>query len=163
MMRLQRLKKDEAGMSYVFVGLGLMALMSATMLAIDVGMLMTARSQAQNSADAAALAGAISLAFDSWDDRTPTGPAVTNAITYGKQNQVQKGEVSITPADIEFPIDPVSGEANRVQATVWRAGCHAGTKPVDTLIARYFGVCTVNIASVPIIRRRSPWRSLSAW
>ena len=56
MMRLQRLKKDEAGMSYVFVGLGLMALMSATMLAFDVGMLMTARSQAQNSADAAALA-----------------------------------------------------------------------------------------------------------
>jgi hypothetical protein len=147
MMRLQRLKKDEAGMSYVFVGLGLMALMSATMLAIDVGMLMTARSQAQNSADAAALAGAISLAFDSWDDRTPTGPAVTNAITYGKQNQVQKGEVSITPADIEFPIDPVTGEANRVQATVWRAGGHAGTKPVDTLIARYFGVSTVNIGA----------------
>lgn len=147
MKRLQRLKKDEAGMSYVFVGLGLMALMSATMLAIDVGMLMTARSQAQNSADAAALAGAISLAFDSWDDRSPTGPAVTNAIKYGKQNLVQKGDVSITPEDIEFPIDPVSGEANRVKATVWRAGGHAGTKPVDTLIAQYFGVSTVDIGA----------------
>lgn len=154
MNRLQRLTKDEAGMSYVFVGLGLMALMSATMLAIDVGMLMTARSQAQNSADAAALAGAVSLAFDSWDDRSATGPAVTNAITYGKQNLVQpnpkmgeSGEVSITPADIEFPIDPVSGEANRVQATVWRAGGHAGTKPVDTLVARYFGINTVNIGA----------------
>jgi Putative Flp pilus-assembly TadE/G-like len=154
MKRLQRLRNDESGMSYVFVGLGLMALMSATMLAIDVGMLMTARSQAQNSADAAALAGAVSLAFDSWDDRTPTGPAVTNAITYGKQNRVQpnpklgeSGDVSITPADITFPTDPVTGEANRVHATVWRAGGHAGTKPVPTLIAKYFGVKTVDIGA----------------
>ncbi len=153
MKRLQRLKKDEAGMSYVFVGLGLMALMSATVLAIDVGMLMAARSQAQNSADAAALAGAVSLAFDSWDDRTPTGPAVTNAITYGQQNLVQpnppkeSGVVSITPADIAFPIDPVTGEANRVQATVWRSSGHPGTKPVHTLIAGILGIDTVNIAA----------------
>jgi hypothetical protein len=154
MNRLQRLKKDEAGMSYVFIGLGLMALLSATMLAIDVGMLMTARSQAQNSADSAALAGAISLAFDSWDDRTPSGPAVTNAIKYGKQNLVQpnpatgeSGEVSITPADIAFPIDPVTGEANRVQATVWRANGHAGTKPVPTLVAKYFNLSTVDIGA----------------
>jgi hypothetical protein len=148
MKRLQRLKKDEAGMSYVFVGLGMLALMSATMLAIDVGMLMSARSQAQNAADAAALAGAVSLAFDSWDDRTPTGPAVTNAIKYGKQNQVQNGQVAITAADIEFPIDPVTGEANRVKATVWRAGGHeANVKSVNTLIARYFGVSTVDIGA----------------
>jgi hypothetical protein len=147
MKRLQRLTTDESGMSYVFVGLGMMALMSASILAIDVGMLMTARSQAQNSADAAALSGAISLAFDSWDNRTPSGPAVTNAIKGGKANLVQSGEVSIEPADIAFPIDPVSGEANRVQATVWRASGHTGTKPVPTLIAQYFGVATVNIGA----------------
>ncbi len=56
--RLRRLGRDEAGMSYVFIGLGCMAFLSASMLAIDVGMLMTARNQAQNSADAGALAGA---------------------------------------------------------------------------------------------------------
>ena len=48
-------------MSYVFIGLGMMAFLSASMLAIDVGMLMTARNQAQNSADAGALAGATAL------------------------------------------------------------------------------------------------------
>ena len=80
MKRLQRLQRDESGMSYVFIGLGLMAFLSASMLAIDVGMLMTARNQAQNSADAGALAGATALVFDNYDDRSASGPAVTNAI-----------------------------------------------------------------------------------
>ena len=59
MTRLRRLRDDESGMSYVFIGVGMMAFLSASMLAIDVGMLMTSRNQAQNSADSAALAGAI--------------------------------------------------------------------------------------------------------
>ena len=59
--RLRHRLGDEAGMSYVFIGLGMMAFLSASMLAIDVGMLMTARNQAQNSADAGALAGATAL------------------------------------------------------------------------------------------------------
>ncbi|HEV3483774.1 MAG TPA: pilus assembly protein TadG-related protein, partial [Vicinamibacterales bacterium] len=63
-------------MSYAFIGLGLMSMLGASMLAIDVGMLMTARNQAQNSADAGALAGATALFYDDYDDRTPSGPAV---------------------------------------------------------------------------------------
>ena len=70
MKRLQRLQRDESGMTYVFIGMGLMAFLSASMLAIDVGMLMTARNQAQNSADAGALAGAIALVFNDYDDRS---------------------------------------------------------------------------------------------
>ena len=61
MRRVQRTVRDEAGMSLIFVGMGMMAFLSASMLAIDVGMLMTARNQAQNSADAGALAGATAL------------------------------------------------------------------------------------------------------
>jgi Flp pilus assembly protein TadG len=38
--------------------MGFMAFFAASTLAIDVGMFMTARSQAQNAADAGALAGA---------------------------------------------------------------------------------------------------------
>ena len=50
--------------------MGMMAFLSASMLAIDVGMLMTARNQAQNSADAGALAGATALVYEA----RPTAP-----------------------------------------------------------------------------------------
>ncbi len=100
--RLRQRLDDEAGMSYVFIGLGLMAFLSASMLAIDVGMLMTARNQAQNSADAGALAGAVALGFDNFTDRSPSGPAVTHAIGASKSNDVMAGDVDVDPADVEF-------------------------------------------------------------
>jgi Flp pilus assembly protein TadG len=143
--RLRKLAKEEEGFSLVFVGLGFMAFLAASMLAIDVGMLMTARAQAQNSADSAALAGATALAYDNWDDRTASGPAVTYAITAGQANQVMGANVSITSADIGFPNDPVTGDPNRVQATVRRTAARGN--PVSTLIAQYFGISTADIAA----------------
>jgi Flp pilus assembly protein TadG len=145
MKRLTRLRQDESGMTYVFVGLSLMALMSASMLAIDVGMLMTARTQAQNSADAGALAGATALVYDSWDDRTPTGPAVTSALTAATSNNVMGAQVSVNAGDVVFSNDPVSGSPDRVKVTVWRAAQRGN--PVSTLIARYFGTDTANIGA----------------
>jgi len=143
--RLRKLAKEEEGFSLVFVGLGFMAFLAVSMLAIDVGMLMTARAQAQNSADAAALAGATALAYDNWDDRTATGPAVTYAIAGGQANQVMSANVAIGPGDISFPNDPVSGDANRVHAIVYRDAAHGN--PVSTLIAKYFGISTADIVA----------------
>jgi Flp pilus assembly protein TadG len=142
--RLQRLGKDESGMTYVFIGLGLMALLSASMLAIDVGMLMTARNQAQNSADAGALAGATALAFDNYNDRTPTGPAVTSALAAARANQVMYGQVSVNPADVVFLNDP-SGQNDRVKVTVYRQAARGNA--VATLIARFFGTATADIGA----------------
>jgi Flp pilus assembly protein TadG len=150
MKRLQRLQRDESGMSYVFIGMGLMAFLSASILAIDVGMLMTARSQAQNSADAGALAGATALGFDDFDDRSPSGPAVTNAISAATTNQVMRdpktgeGPVSVTADDVEFLNDP-AGEPTRVKVTVYRTAARGN--PVSTLVARYFGVANVGIGA----------------
>ena len=143
--RFTRLRHDESGMTYVFIGLGLMAFLSATMLAIDVGMLMTARNQAQNSADAGALAGATALVFDSYDDRSPTGPAVMNARGAATLNQVMAGNVSVNVEDVEFPTDP-SGEPNRVRVTVRRTSARGN--PVSNLIAAYFGMATTDIGAV---------------
>jgi Flp pilus assembly protein TadG len=144
MSRLQRLRKDESGMSYVFIGLGMMAFLSASMLAIDVGMLMTARNQAQNSADAGALAGATALLYDNYTDRSTGGPAVTSAINAAVGNKVMANDVSVLPEDVTFPLDP-SGEPSRVKVTVRRTASRGN--PVSTLIAKYFGVTNTDIGA----------------
>jgi Flp pilus assembly protein TadG len=144
MKRIEQLRRDESGMSFVFVGFSMMAFISASMLAIDVGMLMTARNQAQNAADAGALAGVTALVYDSWTDRSATGPAVTNAVNAALQNRVMGANVSVTPADVTFPLDP-AGEANRVSVTVYRNGTRGNALP--TMIARYFGMATADISA----------------
>jgi Flp pilus assembly protein TadG len=142
--RFTHLRDDERGMSYLWVGLGFMAFFSATTLAIDVGMFMTARSQAQNSADAGALAGATALVYDDFDDRSATGPAVTSAINTAKGNDVMRSDVSVTPADVTFPVSP-SGASDRVRVRVFRTGDRSN--PVATLIGPIFGVPTVDIGA----------------
>jgi hypothetical protein len=145
MKRLERLQRDESGMTYVFIGMGFMAFLSASMLAIDVGMLMTARSQAQNSADAGALAGATALAFDDWNDRSPTGPAVVNARGTATLNKVIARDVSVLVEDVQFLNDPF-GVSNRVRVTVRRTAARGN--PVSNLIAQYFGIMTTDIGAV---------------
>ena len=144
MKRTERFRRDESGMTYVFIGLSMMAFVSASMLAIDVGMLMTARNQAQNSADAGALAGVTALVYDDWNDRSPTGPAVTNAIAAAMANNVMASGVSVRPEDVEFLNDP-SGEPNRVKVTVYRQASRGNAFP--TLVARYFGIATADISA----------------
>jgi hypothetical protein len=105
-------------------------------------MLMTARSQAQNSADAGALAGATALVYNDYDDRTATGPAVTNALAASRANNVMGAQVSVTVPDVTFPLSP-EGLDNRVKVNVFREASRGN--PVSTLIAQYFGVKTANI------------------
>jgi Flp pilus assembly protein TadG len=141
---LRHFVRDERGMSLVFVCVGFMAMLSATTIAIDVGMFMTARSQAQNAADAGAHAGAVALVFNSNTDRTATGPAVMSAVNAAAANQVMGATVSVTPADVTFPLDP-NGVANRVQVVVYRTTLRGN--PVDTLMGTFFGVANVDISA----------------
>ncbi|MBK5295571.1 MAG: hypothetical protein JJE40_00355 [Vicinamibacteria bacterium] len=129
-------------MSLVFVGVGFMAFLAATTLAIDVGMFATARSQAQNSADAGALAGAVALYFDDYDDRSTNGPAKQNGMVAARENQVIGAQVSVTPPDVTFPLGP-TGLNNRVKVRVFRNDERGN--PVGTLMGKYFGVTDVNI------------------
>ncbi len=140
-----RLYRDERGMSLVFVGIGFMAFLACTTLAIDVGMFMTARSQAQNSADAGALAGAVALFFDDYDDRSSGGPAVQSAMAASHENDVISADVSVLPGDVTFPLSP-DGLNNRVRVHVYRTA--ARTNPVPTLMGKFFGVTQVNIDAV---------------
>ena len=79
-------------------------------------MFMTARSQAQNSADAGALAGALALVFDDYDDRSAGGPAVQSAIDSARKTTSSSADVDVQPGDVTFPLSP-SGLNNRVRCT----------------------------------------------
>jgi hypothetical protein len=134
-------------MSLVFVSLSLMSFMAATTLAIDVGMFMVAKNQAQNSADAAALAGAIALVRNSYTDRSATGPAVQSAVQTARNNLTAGGKVSVNADDVTFPVGP-SGDSNRVQVQVYRTTGRGN--PVETLIGGFFGVETVNVQATAV-------------
>lgn len=142
--RVQRIHRDERGMAFVFIGLGFMAFLAASTLAIDVGMLMTARSQAQNAADAGALSGAVALYYDSFTNRSANGPVVTSAVMAARANRVMGNDVSVQPADVTFPNDP-SGQPTRVRVSVFRTA--GRSNPVATLVAAYFGQPTANITA----------------
>lgn len=145
MQRIRQLRDDERGFTLVFVSLSFMSFLAATMLAIDVGMVMTARTQAQNAADAGALAGATALAFNSFTDHSASGPAVKSAINAAQANRVIGEAPSVAPGDVTFPPDPVTGQLDRVQVTVYRT--QARGNPVATIIARIFGMPTANIGA----------------
>ena len=140
-IRVSRLA-NETGMSMVLVSIGFMAFFAATTLAIDVGMFMAARTQAQNSADAAALAGATALVYDDWNDRSPTSPAVQSAINTGIANKVMHDDPSILTDDVTFPLDEF-GRANLVKVTVFRTVNR--NNPVPTLIGPIFGMDNIDI------------------
>jgi Putative Flp pilus-assembly TadE/G-like len=142
--RLRNLCFDERGMSFAFVGVGLMTFMAATTLAVDVGMFMTARTQAQTSADAGALAGVTALVFNNWNDRTTSGPAVQSSMSAAQQNTVMNGVVSVLPSDVTFPNDPF-GQPDRVRVDVYRTA--GRTNPVTTLLGSLLGLSTIDIAA----------------
>ena len=140
----RRLHRDERGFSFVFIGLSFLAFLSATTLAIDVGMFMTARSQAQNAADAGALAGATALVFDSFTDHSATGPAVTSAVSAALKNTVVGGNVSVGSGDVQFLAD-ATGQIDRVKVTVYRTADRSN--PVPTLMGQFFGISQVDIVA----------------
>jgi Flp pilus assembly protein TadG len=143
--RSRQILHDERGFSLITIGFGFMAFVAASMLAIDVGMLMTARTQAQVAADAGALAGATALVYNDFNNHSANGPAVTSAVNTALANRVAGRQVSITADDVTFPMNPVTGRSDLVQVTVYRTA--ARENPVTTLIAQLFGVDNVDVSA----------------
>jgi len=142
MTRLHTRLRDERGMTLVMVATGMIALLSATMLAVDVGMFMVARTESQNAADAGALAGAVALGFDNYEDRSPTGPAVRNAIGAGTavDNGVMNAQTSVLPEDVTFPA------IDQIRVRVQRSGTRGNA--VATFFAGIFNIDTVDVGAV---------------
>jgi len=80
--------RSERGAVLVHVAVGLMMLVALSAFTVDRGMFWVGRGQAQNSADAGAIAGAIGLAYDSATDTSDTGPAKRAAWTTARANMI---------------------------------------------------------------------------
>jgi Flp pilus assembly protein TadG len=141
MTRLQTRLRDDRGMTLVMVATGMLAFLSATALAVDVGMFMVARTESQRAADAGALAGAVALGYNDPNDRTATGPAVRNAIAAATaaENGVVNQQVSVLPEDVTFPTP------TQVRVRVQRSSMRGN--PLTTFFAPIFGINTVNIGA----------------
>jgi Flp pilus assembly protein TadG len=146
--RVTHLRRDERGMSFVFIGMGFMSFLAASTLAIDVGMLMTARTQAQTAADAGALAGAVALAYNSATNFSSSGPAVQGALSAARSDLVMGQQVSIQSGDVTFLPDPATGNTTRVQVTVYRSSVRGN--PVPTMIGRIFGISSADISATAV-------------
>ena len=82
--------RSNRGAILLNVATGLMVFIGVTAFVVDYGVMWVGRGQAQNAADAGALAGAVAMAFDAngWTDRTPTGPARASALRMAQQNSI---------------------------------------------------------------------------
>jgi Putative Flp pilus-assembly TadE/G-like len=132
--------KSERGAMLILVALSIAALIAFNTFVIDYGVMWVGRRQAQNAADAGALAGAVSMAFDAngWTDRTPAGPARTSAQQTALINFIwgQAPDVNIatdvfftdTPAALCAP-DP-NGNTPCIRVDVYRNQARGNALPV---------------------------------
>src|SRR4051812_26449448 len=122
-------RKSERGMTIAMVALCIVVFFAMAALAIDLGILYTARTSAQHAADAAALAGA----FTFTNTVAPQPASATEAaIATAAANKILG-----TPATISGGNVIVDTAARRVTVTVPRTS--AGGNPVDTFFARVLG------------------------
>jgi Flp pilus assembly protein TadG len=156
----KRLGGSERGASLVLVGVSLLALLSILTLAVDLGMLYVARSEAQRAADSAALAGAYVFMTSGCTSASSGcvagGPqeavARQRAEVVGGGNYILGQQAAIKDDDVTFSY-PSSTEPQItvvVQRTVQRENA------VPTIFAKMFGVFGVNVSADATAEAFSP-------
>lgn len=127
---------DERGAISAFLALGIVVFLSMAALSIDLGMLMQRRTEAQRTADGAALAGAASLIYAPGNVQS----AETWAQQYAAFNDVGTKTIALRSTDIDVILP------DTVRVRVLRSQSYGG--PVSTLFARLFGTNDVDVATV---------------
>ena len=163
-------RRNERGAVLVHVSVALIALLAVAALAVDAGVKWVARGQAQNAADAGALAGAVALAFDDPNDLTDTGMAKQSARSYALANQVwgQAPDVHIT-TDITFPTCPDGSPDTCVRVTVYRNQLRNNALP--TFFAQVVGITRQGVVATATAQVRTgtatdclkPWAIIDRW
>jgi hypothetical protein len=128
---------DERGAAAVLVLLGIVVFVGMLALSIDLGIILTARTEAQRTSDGAALAGAASLiTAPKNEDR-----AREWAKQWANENPVRKSQITLRDQDIDVVLD-----SNKVRVRVLRRQDYGG--PIPTIFARIFDIDFVNVDAV---------------
>ena len=153
-------RESERGAVLIQVAAALLGFTAVSAIAIDYGMILVSRSQIQASADAAALAGATALAFDDYDDRSPSGSAASTAKAVALANRVWDGAPAVDDADIAFPYCPDSNDAGPtatpipacLQVDVFRNAEHGNALP--SYVGRLLGASDSSVRARAVAEAR---------
>lgn len=99
---LKRALKDQKGASAIMVAIAIVVIFAFAVLAIDLSLIQLAKTQLQNAADAAALAGAIALATSGGNQAVATAQAISLAGLNLAVQDIQRSVV-IDAGDVTFP------------------------------------------------------------
>jgi hypothetical protein len=161
---------DERGAVLVHTAVAMLALMAFHAFVIDYGALWVGRRHAQNAADAAALAGALSLAYDDPDDIPRAQEAAAAA---GVVNLVLGGAPSIVPAtDVQLVACPPGAPGlpdTCIRANVYRSAARGNALP--TFFAQIMGItsqdmratATAQVQTGNAVECMKPWAVADKW
>lgn len=153
---------DQRGATLALVAVSMVALLGFAALAIDVGFLVDARTQAQRTADAMALAAA-----SAFIDDMPNAEALAaaRASDYAEQNPVNGVTASFNPdTDMQIWLDDR-------KVRVWANFLKERGNPMPTFFAKVFGVSSVNVNAVAAAEASpaddvgclTPWAVADMW
>lgn len=132
--------EGERGAVLVFAAIAMVGMLGFSAIVVDYGMLWTARRQAQNAADAGAMAAAVSMAYQDMGNQTLARSA---ALSAAKANYIWGAQPDVTNADVTFPVcppgSPGAGAAACVRVDVYR-NQRANGNPLPTVFGRLLGV-----------------------
>ena len=134
MKRFRKHIANEEGGTIVLVAISMVVLLSMAALAIDLGMLHDARSEAHRAADAAALAGAATFQTPVASDQK-VAVATAAATDYAGRNHILYA--SVQPSEVTVQVDTTQG---KLRAIVSRQG-------IALWFARVFGVNASGVAA----------------
>ena len=164
----RRPANNERGAVLIQVAIAMIALLALCAFVIDTGVMWVSKGQAQNAADAGALAGAISLAFDNPTDQPG---ARTKAIGVARQNLVWAQQPDIVNTDVTFPACPPGGLPDTcVRVNTFR-NQRPGGSPLPVFFAGMVGIANQGVratATAQVVTGDTtdclkPWAIIDRW
>lgn len=168
--------ESDRGAILIQVAVAIVVLIAFTSFVADYGLMWVSRRQAQNAADAGALAGAVAMAYDDFADRSSDGPAKQSAYNFAVNNQVwgEDPAVLIDTDILFYPDDPTKFPDECADDTCIRVDVFRNQdrdNPLPTWFGQLIGVTDQGVQATAIARAAfgnatdclKPWAVVDRW